>query len=110
MKFGLIAIVILLIGSTFVLSYFAIDSPANIGTTTAEVQSIHTIVLANTSGGKKERHYAKIRLENDKISKIWLVDKSSTKPGAIVPLAIMKSPLSGEVNYQLDPNSYKPDK
>ena len=109
MKFVWIAIAIFLIGSTFVLSYFAMDSPANIGTTTAEVQSIHTIVLANTSGGKKERHYAKARLENDKISKIWLAKKSSTKPGAMVPLMIMKSPLSGEVNYQLNPDSYKAD-
>ena len=107
MKYFWFAIAFVLVTSTIALSYFAIDSPANIGETSGEVISTHSIIIANTSGGKKERHYAKIRLENGQNVKVWFREDSPARPGSTVPLIIMKSPLSGELNYQLDLDSYQ---
>jgi hypothetical protein len=110
MKYFWFALAFIMVASTIALSYFALDVPKNIGKTTAEVASLHSIVIANTSGGKRERHYAKVRLQNEQTAKVWLPEDSLSLLGSTVPVIIMKSPLSSELNYQLDIDSYKSDK
>ena len=109
MKPSWLIVAVVLVGSTFLLVYFALDTPETLGSATGELILIRTIVKSNNSGGKKERTYAEVQLEDDQVARIWLPIDLRPEPGEILPLKAIKSGLSNDVRYLLDVDTYSKD-